>query len=197
MIKNTTAAVRQNPLVFIDAASGSGGADQAIAEQEKAGQAQLVNSDRLPADIRGREVLEGFGVVFGEPDAADPMFCPATLPEGWRREASDHDMWSYLVDGQGRRRASIFYKAAFYDREAFIRPETVVGYLWSHVHNGTALLTDDVWATPAALADACVLAMEHAQEEIDTWARIGNAKYVEKYTAQCEKYAAVLAQYRV
>jgi hypothetical protein len=29
-------------------------------------------------------------------------------------------MWSYLVDEKGRERAAIFYKAAFYDRDAHI-----------------------------------------------------------------------------
>jgi hypothetical protein len=42
------------------------------------------------------------------------------LPEGWHIKATDHSMWSNLVDDKGRNRASIFYKAAFYDREAFL-----------------------------------------------------------------------------
>jgi hypothetical protein len=32
-------------------------------------------------------------------------------------------MWSHLLDEKGRKRASIFYKAAFYDRSARINPE--------------------------------------------------------------------------
>ena len=40
------------------------------------------------------------------------------LPEGWKREASYHPMWSHIVDGAGKQRVSIFYKAASYDRKA-------------------------------------------------------------------------------
>lgn len=45
------------------------------------------------------------------------------VPDGWKKEGLDHDMWSYLVDDKKRRRASIFYKAAFYDRSAHINFE--------------------------------------------------------------------------
>lgn len=86
---------------------------------EAAGQQQLVNSDRLPVDTDGQDqAFIDLGFTFGEPDADDPLFRPATLPEGWTRRASDHDMWSYLVDETGTDRVSIFYKAAFYDRRA-------------------------------------------------------------------------------
>jgi len=42
------------------------------------------------------------------------------MPEGWRFEQSDHSMWSNLVDGNGFKRGSMFYKAAFYDRSAHL-----------------------------------------------------------------------------
>lgn len=96
-----------------------GGNPDAIQAQERAGQAQLINSDRLPTDRFGdADAWTALGFTFGEPDPADPMFCPATLPDGWRREGSDHDMWSYIVDGDGVQRVAVFYKAAFYDRSA-------------------------------------------------------------------------------
>ncbi|MCP4967225.1 MAG: hypothetical protein GY926_18590 [bacterium] len=93
-----------------------------IEAQEAAGQVQLVNSDVLPTEALygAREALEAAGVRFGEPDPDDPLFAPVELPSGWRKERSDHSMWSHLIDGQGRRRAEIFYKAAFYDRRAHI-----------------------------------------------------------------------------
>jgi hypothetical protein len=69
-------------------------------------------------------VWEAMGITLGEPVASDPLFRHATLPKGWRKQPTDHAMWSKLVDAQGRERASIFYKAAFYDRSAFIRPDT-------------------------------------------------------------------------
>ena len=58
------------------------------------------------------------GIVFGK--EVDDLFVEVTLPAGWKKEATDHSMWSKLVDDKGRERASIFYKAAFYDRDAHI-----------------------------------------------------------------------------
>lgn len=58
---------------------------------------------------------------FGPRLQGDPLFCHAELPAGWHKEATDHSMWSNLVDDKGRIRAKIFYKAAFYDRDAFTR----------------------------------------------------------------------------
>lgn len=58
------------------------------------------------------------GIVFGDP--VDDLFVSVQLPDGWHKEPADHSMWSDLLDDRGRKRASIFYKAAFYDRDAFI-----------------------------------------------------------------------------
>ncbi|MFH8483166.1 hypothetical protein [Streptomyces sp. NPDC018055] len=197
MIENTTRSFRENPLTLLAASSGSGGSGQAIEEQEKAGRGQFVNSDRLPTDLRGgdRAEYEALGFTFGDPDPSDPLFAPATLPEGWVRKASDHDMWSHLVDEQGRRRASIFYKAAFYGRDAFMSLTTVAGYLYAHIHEGAPLVTDESWATPAALAEACTVGVADAQERVDRWTKLGNSDYVAKYTAERERYVALLAQY--
>ena len=90
----------------------------AIVEAERAGQAALVNSTELPTKMGGdRRIFEAWGIQFGEPDE-DGLFIQAKLPPGWRKERTDHQMWSKLVDEKGRERASIFYKAAFYDRDA-------------------------------------------------------------------------------
>ncbi len=87
--------------------------------QEAAGQAALVGTrDLLPRDCP-REQLEALGFVFGED--ADDLFVNVTLPKGWRKKATDHSMWSDLLDDKGVKRGSIFYKAAFYDRSAFLR----------------------------------------------------------------------------
>ena len=53
-------------------------------------------------------------------DEYDNLFYSVELPEGWKIEATDHSMWNNLFDNRGRKRASFFYKAAFYDRDAFI-----------------------------------------------------------------------------
>lgn len=99
-----------------------------IERQEAAGQANLCKTaDRLPASINSphgmhyTQVSTELGIVFGK--IVDEIFIEATLPEGWKIEPTDHSMWSHLLDAQGRKRASIFYKAAFYDRSAHINYE--------------------------------------------------------------------------
>ena len=54
-------------------------------------------------------------------DSYDDLFWNVKLPEGWEVKATDHTMWNELVDDKSRKRASFFYKAAFYARDAFIR----------------------------------------------------------------------------
>lgn len=98
---------------------GTPGFSSYIEQQEAQGQRELVESQDLPVDTKGTDQdFVNLGFVFGEPHKYDPLFRPATLPEGWRREGSDHSMGSYIVDDRGRKRVSIFYKAAFYDRSA-------------------------------------------------------------------------------
>lgn len=102
-----------------------GGNPGAILAQESRGQKELVNSAQLPTQCSAadRAKLEAAGVVFGEPTKGDPLFCAATLPAGWKKVATDHSMWSDLVDETGKKRGSIFYKAAFYDRSATLYAE--------------------------------------------------------------------------
>jgi hypothetical protein len=110
-----------------------------IEGMEAAGQRQLVASTTLPADAPWAE-LEALGFTRGE--KVDDLFVRATLPGGWRKEGSDHAMWSYVLDERGIRRVAVFYKAAFYDRRAF-----------ASIHNvGRAASTDALYADgPAAL----------------------------------------------
>jgi hypothetical protein len=90
-----------------------------IEASESRGQAELVTSTLLPTDMRGdREKFEKMRFVFGEVVKDDPLFVNATLPAGWKKERTDHAMWSKIVDEKGNERASIFYKAVFYDRNA-------------------------------------------------------------------------------
>ena len=91
---------------------------KAIEGQAARGQNELINSSQLPVDVRGKEILEEAGVKFGKPLLDDPLFCIAELPSGWSKRATDHSMWSELIDDKGVVRAHIFYKAAFYDRRA-------------------------------------------------------------------------------
>lgn len=93
------------------------GASNAIELQEARGQSELVASTNLPK--KGDwEKLQEMGIIKGE--NIDKLFCSATLPEGWSKVRTDHSMWSELKDSRGLKRASIFYKAAFYDEDAHI-----------------------------------------------------------------------------
>lgn len=178
----------------------TGDPDAVIGQQERAGQQQLVHSDRLPTELHSpREDFEALGFSFGDPDPHDPLFMPATLPDGWKREASDHDMGSYVVDELGRRRVSVFYKAAFYDRKADMGLVSVYGYLSACDYSGTPVITDDTWATRAAVREAALAHAKHAEESVETWGHGGedetSRKYVAKYTAELEKWTALADEY--
>jgi hypothetical protein len=89
-----------------------------IEAQEAQGQREFVANETLPIDCPKAE-LEALGFVFGAP--VDDLFVSVQFPTGWEKIATDHSMWSDLVDEAGVTRGSIFYKAAFYDRRAFMR----------------------------------------------------------------------------
>lgn len=86
-----------------------------ITGMEAAGQRQLLASEELPTQGAWDQLIE-WGFTKGE--KVDDLFVKATLPDGWKREGSDHAMHSYLIDPRGIRMVNIFYKAAFYDRSA-------------------------------------------------------------------------------
>jgi len=124
-IRNTTNRVDTE--VFLSVAMAGGSAVGVIEAQEVQGQRELVASTQLPVKINSgeRKTLEKAGVVFGPPTPGDPIFCDCTLPKDWMLQATSHPMWTNLVDETGKVRATIFYKAAFYDRDAFINIENV------------------------------------------------------------------------
>lgn len=153
MIENTTTDASK--LSFMMQVLATGQTSRLIEAQEKIGQQQLVASDRLPADLRNdRAAFEAVGFVFGDPDPADPLFMPVTLPDGWSKQASSHEMWSYVVDQLGRRRVRVFYKAAFYDRRAHAGLSSVYSYVEDCLYARAAVVTDETWATPQAVLDA-------------------------------------------
>lgn len=113
--------------VFFDALI-SGDPSGAIERSEKRGQTDFVASERLPIRVNGginerdaKHQYERMGITVI--DKFDDLFYNVTLPNGWKKESTDHSMWNNLLDEQGRIRATIFYKAAFYDRDAFINFE--------------------------------------------------------------------------
>jgi hypothetical protein len=114
-IQNTTRAVQENPAYGLFASMGDG-----ITEMEAAGQSQLIQSTKLPAELSysTRADFEALGFVFGDLVDGDPLFRETTLPAGWTKRATDHSMHSEIVDERGIARVGVFYKAAFYDRRA-------------------------------------------------------------------------------
>lgn len=91
-----------------------------IEAQEKAGQTTFVANATLPKECP-RKDLEALGFRFGED--VDGIFVSVTMPAGWKKVATEHSMWSDLLDDKGRKRGAIFYKAAFYDRNAHMHLE--------------------------------------------------------------------------
>src|SRR5436309_1902280 len=88
-------ALMKGDLENFEVASTPGG----IELQEAAGQAALVGTrDVLPIDCPQAE-LEKLGFVFGEP--VDDLFVNVTLPTGWSKKATDHSMWTDLIDDNG------------------------------------------------------------------------------------------------
>lgn len=204
MIRNTTEDMNDplNAMLFLAEAMGPGGSDRAIENQEKRAQQELVNSDRLPTESKDANAdFIALGFTLGDPDPADPLFRPAALPQGWKREASDHDMWSYIVDSLGRRRVSIFYKGAFYDRSAFMRLTSIYEYVHQCGYDGTDLITDDAWATPDAITTEALAAVKRCDEYIEMYSDERYAadgfgkRHVAEQQVQRARFAALVAQF--
>ena len=125
---DTAQRVKENPELFLlEAMADKHGGVNTMMCQEADGQQSFITSTTLPTDIEyhnskynAKDILEAAGVKFGEVVEGDDMFQYVELPEGWKKVPTDHSMWSKLVDGKGRERAMIFYKAAFYDRSAHL-----------------------------------------------------------------------------
>lgn len=139
--RNTEVEVKENPSgAFLDAVLL--GPSRSIEAMEARGQKELLRGEALPTEVKPEErpFLEMWGFVFGEPYPDDALFAPTQLPTGWSKEGSDHAMWSYILDAKGRKRVAVFYKAAFYDRRAFMRIET--RYSCEHPEDGSMVLVD-------------------------------------------------------
>lgn len=167
---------------------------------EAAGQRELIHSSALPSDMKpGEATFLSLGFTFGPVDKFDSMFRPATLPAGWRKEGSDHSMWSYIVDELGRRRVAIFYKAAFYDRSAFMRLVTVKSYVSDLLDEGAAPVYDETWCTPRAVYDALggIRAHQVEREQFyasgvdDPWA-VEELKEIRQKLSTLDRFAAAV-----
>lgn len=126
---NTTSAEGRAEILF-DAVVVGG--PNAVELQEARGTTSFIESDTLPVTmgpVAGYEehgpegtmaVLEAMGVEFMGLVENDPVFQYVKLPEGWSKKPGWDPRLSLLVDENGRERASIFYKAASYDRKAIL-----------------------------------------------------------------------------
>lgn len=95
--------------------SGGDGSDGVLAA-EAAGARSFVQSEVLPKQGIQDGVKAGLVEITGD---ADDLFCNVKLPEGWEKKSDVRDPRHIaLYDANGHTRASIFYKAAFYDRKA-------------------------------------------------------------------------------
>lgn len=124
-VPDTSKITHDMATTFLAEALMTGSASFPVERQEAQGQRDLVESTQLPvkgSPGHGRdpgcdEAWAAAGIKFG-PVNPKEIFRDAEIPAGWKVRPTSHPMWSDLVDGRGRPRAKIFYKAAFYDRSA-------------------------------------------------------------------------------
>lgn len=121
-----------------------GGSDAYIYGMEAAGQRQFVKSDYLPTQGNW-EAAKALGVVRGPVKEGDELFTHVTLPEGWRREGTEHDMHSNVLDERGVPRIAVFYKAAFYDRRADFNIVHIGQNICTQLVYGDELKLPDFW----------------------------------------------------
>lgn len=75
---------------------------------------------RLEGAALAEFTAQGFELDLSEQGAND-LLAPMYLPDGWQRVPTDHDLYSHLVDEQGRNRVLIMVKTVAYDRDAWMR----------------------------------------------------------------------------
>ncbi len=187
MIENTTAT---DPLLLF--AEAMGNRSGFIEAQEARGQAQVVNSQQLPAE-GDWEALEALGFVKGDLVAGDDLFVNATIPDGWTKEATDHSMYSVIKDERGVDRVQVGYKAAFYDRWARISIKNVGWDAALELIYSDDLQKPELWD---------VLTQEERESVVASLRsnRAQNVEYVERlgddegrWTARIERADAALA----
>lgn len=188
-----TANAMQDPaerLLFLAESMGSRGPGGFIEAQEAAGQREIVHSDVLPTKTNSctDADLTALGFDLGDKVDGDPMFRYAKLPDGWSREGSEHAMWSYLLDTLGRRRCSIFYKAAFYDRDAFISVATVRSYVYDRFYDKKRIVLDDEWATKDAVLTAIDELIAEETERVGFWTEHGRDEYASEHQEKAEGF---------
>jgi hypothetical protein len=101
----------------LDALFGGAGA---IERQEARGARELQSSEQLPVNGLDEARCEELGIVIKGPSEGDPLFVDVVFPEGAEIKLNPDDpRGSELIVG-GEVVATMFYKAAAYDRYARI-----------------------------------------------------------------------------
>jgi len=77
---------------------------------------------RLPTEANEEDATRFYGAmginVLRMPKC-DDILLDAELPAGWRVKATDHSMWSEIIDSNGRKRISVFHKNSVMERSAY------------------------------------------------------------------------------
>lgn len=160
-IENTTEAMTRVDRVRDFLADGMVfGGSNAIEMMEADGQKQLCRSQQLPTEGLAAVVAAIPVIRVIGPSHGDALFSDVELPDGWSVVPTDHAMWSDLKDEKGRKRASVGYKAAFYDRWASInivpRFRIERDYSTKNLDEHTFVVTDcgtEVWRSRSETAE--------------------------------------------
>jgi hypothetical protein len=107
------------PIELTMALALGGGSDAMLEGLSSIGKKKMAQYSVLPkGDRRDVAALAAAGVKFlGDVDG-DPLFQKVVFPPGWKIIPTSHNLWSYLLDAQGKRRAEIMYSAVPWDRDA-------------------------------------------------------------------------------
>jgi hypothetical protein len=124
------------------------------------------------------------------------MFRQATLPPGWKKTGSDHDMWSYVEDERGLRRVAVFYKAAFYDRRADMHAENVPYSCASQFgYSGKEIPWDLLTVDETTDTLKCLVQVKSQYEEsaAQSWGGPDDAVRIARITAELAKFPEFVA----
>lgn len=118
------------------------GEKNVVEHMEREGHEESIRRGLIPKKMHpAKEEWEKIGFIFKEID--DDLMYAVTLPSGWSRRMTEHDMYSNLIDANGLLRGTMFYKASFYDRSCDITllPRYKITYKQDDLGNGTYLRT--------------------------------------------------------
>lgn len=164
-------ALAEGNLENFRAASTPGG----IEAQERAGQIKQSFEETLPKEGCERAIMEKLGFQFiGEGEGRDSIFWVCKFPQGWRKKPTEHSTWTDLLDGKGRKRGSIFFKAAFYDYHAHmnLEPAYRVRCNYGETHRSYSVIGpagELLFEVTPVSNTADFAASEQANKECQTW----------------------------